>query len=94
MKNRRLLMIMLVVVLLILTPFLAMQFTDEVAWSTMDFVVAGILLFGTGLLLEIILKNIRKTSYKVSLIIALLIVLLLIWVELAVGIVGTPFGGA
>lgn len=94
MKSRRLKLVLLVVVALLLIPFLAMQFTKEVVWSLMDFVVAGILLLGAGLLLEIILRKTKQTSHKVGLVIAVLLVLLLIWAELAVGIEGTPFGGS
>jgi hypothetical protein len=36
--------------LILLVPLLAMQFTDEVAWGVFDFVVAGTLLGGTGLI--------------------------------------------
>jgi hypothetical protein len=37
---------------ILLVPLVAMQFTDEVDWGLADFVVAGALLGGTGLLLH------------------------------------------
>ena len=49
-QNKRLIGIVLTVALLLLIPFIAMQFTNEVKWSLPDFVAAGVLLLGTGLL--------------------------------------------
>ena len=42
MQTKRLEAILLTVALLLLVPFIAMQFTDEVNWSLFDFVAAGI----------------------------------------------------
>ena len=93
-KNKRLAGIVLTAALLLLIPLIAMQFTDEVNWSPFDFVVAGVLLLGTGLICEFVLRKIKKTRYRIALIGAILIVLFLIWAELAVGIFGTPFAGS
>ena len=71
---------------ILLIPFVAMQFTDEVVWDAMDFVTIGALLFGTGLLYELLAGKVRKTSHRMMLGIGLVIILLLVWVELAVGI--------
>jgi hypothetical protein len=38
---------------ILLLPLVAMQFTDEVDWGVADFVFAGVLLGGSGLLLEL-----------------------------------------
>ena len=70
-----------------------MQFTDEVNWTTTDFILAGSLLIGTGLVLEIIMRTIKNINFRLGLIVAVLIVVMLVWIELAVGIFGTPFGG-
>ena len=93
MKNKNIKIIMLSVVFLLLIPLIAMQFTDEVNWTPFDFVVAGVILFGTGLIFDLIFKKIKNIKYRVAISIVLLIVLLLIWAELAVGIFGTPFSG-
>ena len=93
-QNRRLIGIVLTVVLLLLIPFIAMQFTDEVKWTPPDFVGAGVLLLGTGLLCEFVLRKVKKIKYRLLICGALLLVLLLIWLELAVGIFGTPFAGS
>ena len=70
-----------------------MQFTNEVNWTLSDFVVAGILVLGTGLMYELILRNINQLKYRIAICGALQFALIMIWVELAVGIFGIPFGG-
>ena len=70
-----------------------MQFTDEVNWTLIDFVVAGALLLGTGLLCEHAIRKINKIKYRIAVCVALLVVLLLIWAELAVGIFETLLSG-
>lgn len=93
MKNKRLIIILLTPAILLLIPLIAMQFTDEVNWGLFDFVIAGALLLGTGLLFELVMRKINKTPYRIAISVALLLALLLIWAELAVGIFGTPFTG-
>ena len=70
-----------------------MQFTDEVNWTAADFIVAGGLLFGAGLISEIVIRKTKNRKHKMVLLGAIFIILILIWVELAVGIFGTPFSG-
>ena len=85
---------MLITAVLLLIPFIAMQFTSEVRWKFLDFLVAGLLLLSTGLLLEIVFRKIKSKKRRIAVAIAMLIVLLLVWAELAVGIFGTPFAGS
>jgi hypothetical protein len=92
-QNQRLFGILLAVTLLLLIPVIAMQFTTEVRWSPFDFVIAAVLLFGTGILCEVVMRKVHKTGQRIALCGALLTTLLLIWLELAVGIFGTPFAG-
>ena len=92
-QNKRLIGIVLTVLLLLLIPLTAMQFTDEVNWTLFDFVIAAILLLGTGLSCELVLRKIKKINLRIAICVTLLAGLLLIWAELAVGIFGTPFGG-
>jgi len=93
-QNKRLFGIVLTVVLILLIPLIAMQFTSEVDWSPFDFLVMGVLLLGTGLACELVLRKVKKTAYRVAIVAGILVALLLIWAELAVGIFGTPFAGS
>ena len=92
-QNKRLIGILLTVAFILLIPFTAMQFTNEVNWSLFDFIVMGILLLGTGLLCELVIRKVKKIKHRVYIIEAVLVMLFLIWAELAVGIFGTPFAG-
>ena len=90
----RLTIILAICGILLTVPLIAMQFTNEVSWTFMDFAVAAVLLFGTGLLCELVLRKVKQKSYRLVFCAILLIGLLLIWIELAVGIFGTPFAGS
>lgn len=94
MQNKRLISIVLTVAFLLLIPLIAMQFTNEVNWSLFDFVVMGVLLLGTGLMCELVLRKVNKMAHRIAICGALLVALFLIWAELAVGIFGTPFAGS
>ena len=93
-QNTRLVWIFATVGVLLSLPLIAMQFTNEVNWSPADFIVAGVLLVGTGLFCELVMRKVKTTRKRVILIGVVLLVLLLVWIELAVGIFGTPFAGS
>ncbi|TDD74655.1 hypothetical protein E0F89_14215 [Flavobacterium caseinilyticum] len=86
MQNNRLLLIISLTAILLMIPLIAMQFTEDVNWTLFDFTVAGILLFGTGILCELAIRKIKKPQYRFAALLIIMTVLLLIWVELAVGI--------
>ena len=92
--NHRLIGIVSTVALLLLIPLVAMQFTSEVAWTLSDFVAAGVLLLSTGLTCELIMRKVNKIEYRIVLCGVILVAFVLIWLELAVGIFGTPFAGS
>lgn len=94
MQNKRLVGILLTVAFLLLLPFVAMQFSTEVNWSAGDFVVAGVLLLGTGLLCELVLRKVKTTRNRIILVGVVLLAFLLLWIELAVGIFGSPIAGS
>ncbi len=94
MKNKRLIIILSIVATLLLIPFIAMQFTNEVDWSISDFIIMGILLTGTGLLCELVIRNVKTTTNRIIICAAVLLIFFLIWAELAVGLFGTPFAGS
>jgi phosphatidylserine synthase len=93
-QNKRLLGIVITVTILLLIPFTAMQFSNEVNWSLVDFVVAGTLLLGTGMLCELVMRKVKNTRYRLVILAVIILALLLIWIELAVGLFGTPFAGS
>ena len=94
MKEKRLISIVTAVGILLLIPLVAMQFTDEVNWNLFDFLIMGALLLATGFVIEIILRKVRKTSQRIALCGITLLILALIWIELAVGIFGSPIAGS
>lgn len=91
--KKRLTIILLAVPFLLLIPFIAMQFSDEVQWSFFDFAVAGFLLICTGLLCELVLRKFKTLKSRVLVCALIFLGLALIWAELAVGVFGTPFAG-
>lgn len=93
-QNKRLVGIVITVALILCVPLVAMQFSEGVQWGPFDFLVAGTLLLGTGLLGDLVMRKVKTRGSRIALCILLLIVLLLIWAELAVGIFGTPFAGS
>ena len=86
MRNKRLFIILLVAVIVLLIPFIAMQFTDEVYWTPLDFAVAGALLISAGLMVDLAIRKISKIEYRIAACAGLVAALLLLWAELAVGI--------
>lgn len=74
--------------LILLVPFIAMQFTTEVNWSPSDFVIMGILIFGTGLTFAFVLRRGGNLAYRAASILAVASAFLLIYVNLAVGLIG------
>jgi hypothetical protein len=85
----------LATVFILMLPLLAMQVTDQVVWDLTDFAVAGALLFGTGLTYVLVARkegNMREASniaYRFAVGVALAAALILIWMNLAVGLIGS-----
>jgi hypothetical protein len=75
--------------LLLLLPLVAMQFTDEVNWDVTDFAFAGALLVGTGITYELAVRKTGDTAYRAAIGVALAAAFILVWVNGAVGIIGT-----
>jgi len=75
--------------LLLLVPLVAMQFTDEVVWDLTDFAVAGALLFGAGLTYELVARKAGNVAHRGAVGLAMVTALILIWMNLAVGLIGS-----
>ncbi|MDQ1142275.1 hypothetical protein [Pedobacter agri] len=93
-SKQRITIILAVIVAILCVPLIAMQFTNEVNWTTEDFVAAGILLLSTGLAIELVIRNIKTGTSRTITLIIILIALFLIWTEMAVGIFGSPIAGS
>ena len=76
----------LVVLLLLLILLMAMQITDQVNWSLIDFLVMMTLLMSVFLGVDMIWQKVTNKSKRFGLIAIFLLIFFMIWVELAVGI--------
>jgi len=73
---------------MLLTPLVAMQFTDEVNWDAFDFAMFGIMLIVVGGIFELGVRMTSNAAYRAALGIALAAVFIIVWVNGAVGIIG------
>ncbi len=80
--------------LLLLIPLFGNIFSKQVNWSLFDFIVMGFLLGLTGLSIHFIIEKLRNKTFKIVTIIFALIIFIMIWVELAVGVFGSPITGS
>lgn len=79
-----------VVTLLILSiPLIAMQFTQEVKWTLSDFIIMGILIFSTGFAYVLLSRYAPGFIHRAAIGLAIGTTFLLIWVNLAVGLIGS-----
>lgn len=75
-------------------PLIAMQFTTEVNWTASDFLIMGALLFTTAFAVDFVLKKVKTLKSRLILVFGIIALLILIWVEMAVGIFGSPIAGS
>ncbi len=75
--------------LLLLLPLFAMQVTDQVVWDVADFAFFGALLVGAGVTYELAARMTGNTAYRAAAGVALAAAFLLVWVNGAVGIIGS-----
>jgi hypothetical protein len=76
----------LVTAALLLVPFGAMQFTDEVDWGLGDFVVAGAVLSCAALGYVLVARRADCAASRAAVGAAIGLVLLVVWSQLAVGL--------
>ena len=91
---KRIAILIAVIVAVLLVPLVAMQFSDQVNWTPSDFAIAGLLLLATGVLIDQVFRRTSKGLGRIIAIVFILFGFLLIWMELAVGIFGTPISGS
>lgn len=75
--------------LILLLPLMAMQFTDQVNWNVADFAFAAVLLVGVGLAYELSVRKTGDGAYRAAVGVALAAAFILVWVNAAVGIIGS-----
>ena len=79
----------LVTALILCIPLVAMQFTDDVKWDVADFVIMGILIFGTGFSYVLLTRLSPNIIHRAAFALAIGSTFLLVWVNLAVGLIGS-----
>ena len=94
MQRKKVIRSILAAQLVLLVPLTAMQFSDEWDWHLTDFVIVGILLAGVGVGFQMILSGVKNNPRQAVIGVLLAVAMILTWMELAVGIFGTPFAGS
>ncbi|MNU16931.1 hypothetical protein D3C71_51050 [compost metagenome] len=77
-----------VTLLLLMIPFIAMQFTREVDWGAGDFLIMAALLFSTGMAYVLLNRSSTDLAFKLAAAICMGTTFLMIWTNLAVGLIG------
>jgi len=78
-QNIRLICILVAVPALLLIPYTAMKFTNEVNWTALDFIVMGVMLLVTGLAIEVALRIVKLTWMKVAAVAMILFGFVMVW---------------
>jgi hypothetical protein len=76
-------------VLLLLLPWFAMQITDHVVWDVADFALFGAMLAGAGVIYELAARYSGNNAYRAAVGVALAAAFILVWMNLAVGVIGS-----
>jgi len=77
-------------VTLVLAPYVAMQFTPHVQWSTTDFIVATVMFGIVGALVELIVRLTANPFERFGGFLAITAGCMVLWVNLSVGMIGEP----
>lgn len=79
---------------LLLVPFVASLFTDEVQWSGLDYLIMGVMLLAVGSGIQWVLQKFQNRRNRLIGVGLVVLLFLLVWADLAVGVFGTPFAGS
>jgi hypothetical protein len=71
--------------IVLLIPLIAMHFSRSVRWDAPDFLVLGVLLFGTGSTFVLVARKVPR-RYRIIVGATFAVALLYVWAELAVGV--------
>lgn len=80
--------------LLMVVAFISNNFVEGFNWTGSDFLIAAILLFGTASFIYMIVSSKLSVRAKTIISIVIIHILMIIWVEMAVGLFGSPIAGS
>lgn len=72
----------------------AMQASDGASWSAFDFALMSVFLLGFGAILDGATSLFRNSTHKLAIGAGVVAVAALLFVELSVGLVGSPIAGS
>jgi len=78
---------------LLLVPFILTNLFEGFNWGVEDFIIAGLLIFSCLSVVSYIKEKLGNQNKTIT-IILVIILFLIIWIELAVGVFGSPFAGS
>jgi hypothetical protein len=78
-QNIRLIVIVAAALSLLLIPFIAMRFTDEVNWTALDFITMGVMLLVTGLAIEAAMRIVKATWIRAAAVLVILFGFVMVW---------------
>lgn len=89
MKHKGLIAVFVVPAVILLVPLVATLTSPEWNWGVTSFVVAYVLMTGVGWAYRWLTRSDRPLSYRIAAALALLAAFLLLWINLAVGLIGS-----
>ncbi len=84
--SKNILRVALITMFILMIPLVAMQYSEEWDWRLPDFIIIGALLFGSGMVYELLANKAHSAKHRIMIGLAVLAVVIIIWAELAVGI--------
>jgi hypothetical protein len=79
--------------IVVLALFFVLDLAGSVTWTVGDFIVVAVLMFGAALAFDLLTRIVDR-KYRLAIAVTMLAVVAFAWVELAVGLVGSPFAGS
>lgn len=74
---------------ILMIPFIAMQFNKDMNWSAFDFIIVGAIIFGIGTAFAYVVRKGQNLAYKAGVVVAFGTTLFMIWANLAVGLIAS-----
>lgn len=93
-RHKAIAVLVVVAGIAMLANLVAMQVTDEVNWSAFDFAALSVFMLGVGVVLEVATGEFRTSARKFAIGAAVVGAAAIVFIELAVGIVGSPIAGS